>query len=232
MNLTNLCRVAVCLLFLVTLLFSPAASASEISGVVKLSGKSLEGIVVSIEGAQVDGQPQSAVYTLDHKNLDLTPHVLVVRVGSTVRFENTDGMPCRIYSISSTGIFVLRGTDGKPATVTFDRPGVVEVRCADHARIYAYIVVKENSYFALADAAGRYQISNVPSGEYTLQVWYEGTVLKRKTVRVGAKNLNVDFKAALPRRNGRHEQAIAPASLPSGDEVAAAHDFLVTTQER
>lgn len=232
MNLMNLGRVAVCFLFSVGALFSPAASAGEISGAVTLSGKTLEGIVVSIEGVQVEGQAQSAVYTLDHKNLELTPHVLVVRVGTTVRFENSDGMPCRIYSISSAGIFVLRSIDGKPATVTFDRPGVVEVRCADHARIHAYIVVKENSYFAVADPKGRYQISNVPPGEYTLQVWYEGTVLKRKPIRVGGKNLTINLKAALPQHIRRDEHAVAPASLPSSDEVAAANDILARTQER
>lgn len=215
------------------LLALPSPSgATDIGGRVTLSGQAASDVVVSIEGVKVTEQPDATVYVIDHRGLDFTPHVLVVRVGTTVRFENSDGMPCRIYSISSAGIFVLRRTDGKPATVTFDRPGVVEVRCADHARIHAYVVVKENSYFAVAEPKGRYQISNVPPGEYTLQVWYEGTVLKRKTIRVGAKNLTIDFKAALPQRIGRHEQAIAPASLPSGDEVAAAQDFLAKTQER
>lgn len=209
-----------------------AVHATAINGKVTLSGQEASDVVVSIEGAKTAGQPDPTVYVIDHRGLDLTPHVLVVRVGTTVRFENSDGMPCRIYSISSAGIFVLRRTDGKPATVTFDRPGVVEVRCADHARIHAYVVVKENPYFAVADLKGRYQISNVPPGQYTLQVWYEGNVLKRKTIRVGAKNLTVNFKAAVPQRIGRPEQIDAPVALLPDDETATAKDVLAKTQER
>lgn len=228
----SLCRSATGLLFLAALLFSSAASAGEINGIVKLSGNSVEGIVVSIEGAQVEGRVQNTIYTLDHKNLDFIPHVLVVRAGTTVRFENSDGMPCRIYSISSAGIFVLRSIEGEPATVTFDRPGVVEVRCADHPRIHAFIVVRENSYFAETDPKGRYQISNVPPGKYTLQVWYEGIVLKKKAIRVGAKNLTVDFKTALPQPFELRKQSIVPASLLSIKEAEAGQEFLTRNQER
>lgn len=197
------------------LLASSATSAAEVAGKVVLSGKPAGEVVVSIEGLKVEGAPEPVVYVIDHRNLDFVPHVLVVRAGSAVQFKNSDGMPCRIYSISPAGVFVLGLQDGKPMTVTFDRPGVIEVRCADHGRIYAYVVIKENSLFALSDHKGRYEISNVPPGRYALQIWSEGAVVESKTITVGAKNLTVDFRASRPQPKTREEKVLDPVAFGS-----------------
>lgn len=201
------------------LAFSALARAAEVTGKVVLSGTPTAGVVVSIEGLKAEGAPEPIVYGIDHRNLNFVPHVLVVRVGSTVQFKNSDGMPCRIYSISPAGIFVLGQQDGKPMSITFDRPGVVEVRCADHGRIYAYVVIKENSFFALTDGKGLYEISNVPPGRYTLQVWYEGAVVKSRTITVGTKRLHVDFRASRPRVRAQDGKVVDPTIF---DSVAAA----------
>ncbi len=197
------------------LAFSGPARAAEVTGKVVLSGAPTAEVVVSIEGLKLEGATDQIVYVIDHRNLNFVPHVLVVRAGSTVQFKNSDGMPCRIYSISPAGIFVLGPQDGKPMTITFDRPGVIEVRCADHGQIYAYVVIKENPLFALTDGKGRYEISNVPPGRYTLQVWYEGAVVKSKTITVGAKNLTVDFRASRPPTKAREKQASDQAAFDS-----------------
>lgn len=212
-NPRNLRWAAISSLFLAVLLSSPAASAGEVSGVVTLSGKAVEGIVVSIEGVQVEGQTQSAVYTLDHKNLDFTPHLIVVRAGATIEFKNSDGMPCRIYSVSPAGIFVLSRQDTKAMKISFDKPGVIEIHCADHPRIRAFLVVKENPYFAVTDAQGRYRIPNLPQGRYKLQVWHEGVTLKNKTIQVRIEKTTVNIRASRPRDNSLAQAPLDPARL-------------------
>lgn len=182
---------------------SISASAAEINGKVALSGKAAANVVISIEGFKQDAQSDGTVYAIDHRNLSFVPHVLVVRAGSSVRFENSDGMPCRIYSISSAGNFVLGRRDGNPMTITFDHTGVIEVRCAEHARIHAYVVVKENPFFALTDAKGEYEISSLPPGRYTLQAWYEGKVIESKTIEVGTAKQTINFKASRPQPDPR-----------------------------
>lgn len=206
---------AVIVVFAAMAVSSPAALATELTGKVVLSGEAAADVVISIESLTVDGEHDGTVFVLDHRGLNFVPHVLVVRTGTAVRFENSDGMPCRIYSISPAGVFVLRRHDGKPMTVTFDRPGIVEVRCADHGQIHAYIVVKENPYFALTDPTGRYKISKVPPGRYTLQAWYEGMVVKKKTIRVGANNLTIDWKVSRPQR--KPQRAQVPDSVSRAD---------------
>lgn len=185
--------------------------ASDISGKVVLSGKPAAEAVVSIEGLTVTKpQDTTTIYVVDHRNLDFIPHVLVIRRGSKVRFENSDRMPCHIYSISPAGTFALRAHDGELATMTFDQPGVIVVRCADHARIYAYIIVRENPFYAITDRRGRYKLSGFPPGHYTLQAWYEGNVIGARDVQITGKQLKADFRAERPQP--RVENAV-PASV-------------------
>ncbi len=189
--------------------------AAEIAGEVLLSGEPVTDVVISIEGLRLEGLPDGKVYVLDHRDLNFVPHVLVVRAGSTVQFQNSDGMPCLIYSISPAGHFVLRRQDGKPLTVTFDEPGLIEIRCSEHRQIYAYVVIKHNPYFALTGPKGQYKISNVPSGRYTLQAWYEGQVVEGKQIEVGTEKLTIDFQATRPQPKVQTGQA------PDGNSLTA-----------
>ena len=207
------------IVFVILCVLPSASLAAEIVGKVTLSGKPAADLVISIEGLKLEGPPDAAIQVIDHRNLNFTPHVLVVRVGSTVHFQNSDGMPCRIYSISPTGMFVLGRHEDRPMTVTFDQPGVVEVRCADHHQIYAYIIVKENPYFAITDAKGRYRISGVSPGHHTIQAWYEGSVVKTQKIEVGQKKLTVDFRASLPQTRTPEEQPLAGS--PADDATGA-----------
>lgn len=173
------------------------SSAAEIVGRVVLSGVPAADVVVSIEGVRRDGV-DARTYVLDHRGLAFTPHVIVVRTGTTVRFDNTDGMPCHVYSISPAGTFMVRPRPRQPSTILFERPGIIEVRCAQHGDLVAYILIKENPYFAISDANGNYRIGRVPPGRYRLQATYEGQVLEERTVDVAAGGTRVDFETAWP----------------------------------
>ncbi len=169
------------------------ARGTEITGTVTRSGQSLADAVVSIENVSQPVTPDRADHVIDHRDLSFAPHVLVVRAGAVVQFKNSDGMPCRIYSSSPAGPFMLRD-HRKPARIKFDRPGVIEVRCADHDRLRGYVVVTPNAYFAVTDASGQYAIAGVPPGQYTVQLWHDGAVLERVTVDVEGGHVTVDFQ--------------------------------------
>lgn len=203
-----------CLALAALLGLSAGAPAAEIVGKVVLSGEAAADVVISIEGLKLDGPLNGKVYGIDHRNLNFIPHVLVVRAGSTVQFKNSDGMPCHIYSISPAGLFVLRRQDNKPMTITFDRPGIIEIRCADHRQIYAYVITKENPYFAVTDPQGRFKITKVPPGRYTLQAWYEGKVIDRIAVEVRTAKLKINLQASRPLPKARDEQPAGDRPLP------------------
>ncbi len=186
-------------MFAFLILIGLTAHAAEITGKVVLSGEPAVNAVISVEGLDTGGSPDSAAYVVDHRDLDFVPHVVAARPGATLILKNSDGMPCRLYSVSPSGAFVMRRQEGKPMTIPLNRPGVIQLRCADHERIHAYVVIKENPYFAITDSKGEYKISGVPAGRHTLQLWYEGRVIKTKTVKVGDGELTVDFQASQPK---------------------------------
>lgn len=102
------------------------------------------------------------------------PHVVVVPVGSTVRFPNHDPFNHNVFSVSDPNSFDL-GLYGRGDAKghTFDHAGLVRVYCNVHPRMVAYVLVMENRYYAQPGNDGTFRIDNVPAGRYRLHVWHE-----------------------------------------------------------
>ena len=52
--------------------------------------------------------------------------------------------------------------------------GLVNVQCDIHGWMKAYIHVFDNPYFAVTGADGKFQMKNVPAGDYRILIWQEG----------------------------------------------------------
>jgi plastocyanin len=143
--------------------------------------------VVYLESAPsaafADVDPQHAV--MDQRDETFIPHVLAVTVGTTVDFPNSDKTYHNVFSISRTKPFDLgHYAAGKFKSVRFDRPGIVRVFCEIHSHMSAFILVFSHRYFAVTAADGRYQITRVPPGRYTLSAWNEGSVRESRQIAV------------------------------------------------
>jgi hypothetical protein len=115
------------------------------------------------------------------------PHVLPIVAGATVDFPNEDPVYHNVFSLSSARSFDLgRYPRGHSKQVTFQRPGVVQVFCHIHADMSGYILVLKNPFFAVPDSTGRFELRDVPPGEYRLVAWHERTRPIARPVRVEA----------------------------------------------
>jgi plastocyanin len=102
------------------------------------------------------------------------PHVVVVPLGSTVRFPNHDPFNHNVFSVSEPNSFDLGLYGrGEAKSYTFAHPGLVRVYCNVHPRMVAYVLVMENRYYAQPGNDGSFAIDNVPAGRYRLHVWHE-----------------------------------------------------------
>jgi hypothetical protein len=70
----------------------------------------------------------------------------------------------------------------------------MDVRCDAHPFMQARVSVFEHPYFSVTDPIGRFELTQVPPGTYTLRAWHEklGTKEKKITVPPG-RAVTVDF---------------------------------------
>jgi plastocyanin len=187
-----------------TVFAGEAAKTGIVKGTITISGRPATDVVVSVEGVpqeqsktQLSGGKPKAV--MEQKDLKFIPRVLAVLVQTTVDFPNQDKTFHNVYSNSEAKKFDLGlYPSGKSRSVTFDKAGVVKILCNAHPNMEAYIVVKNHSYFAVADARGNYSLNGIPLGKYRVEVWHPelGTgVTPVEIVREGeVLAINVDLK--------------------------------------
>jgi plastocyanin len=111
---------------------------------------------------------------LVQRNKSFEPHVLVVPVGSVVEFPNRDPFFHNVFSLFEGKRFDLGLYEaGSTRNVTFDKPGVSYIFCNIHSEMSAVVIAVSTPYYGISDARGRVSIPRVPSGRYSLRVWYE-----------------------------------------------------------
>ena len=119
-------------------------------------------------------KPQApATFIVDQVNQTFTPDLIVIPVGSTVTFPNSDRVSHQVYSFSPAKRFQLplyRGTPYPP--VTFTKTGIVTLGCNIHDDMIAYIVVTDANWFGRTTQDGTWTASNLPTGEFRVEVWH------------------------------------------------------------
>jgi len=177
----------IALLLAVLTAVSLTAGAATLGGKVSgVSGKS----VVYVEAIPGKTFPAPAHHpVMDQKGLLFQPHVMVVQQGTTVDFLNSDNVQHNVFwpAVSGdkkAGHNLGTWPKGDKRSYKFDKPGVVSLLCNVHPEMSGYIVVSPTPYFAETDAAGNYQIKDVPDGSYTVTAWHEGAKAKSQPVTV------------------------------------------------
>ena len=132
---------------------------------------------------------------ITQKGAVFSPRILPGAAGTTVEWPNDDDIFHNVFSISEAKEFDL-GLYKHPErrSVTFDRPGRVDILCSIHTQMSAVVLVLENPFFAKSDEQGRYAITGLPAGEYTVRAWHERLPGVRRKVTVPASGaIQLDF---------------------------------------
>jgi plastocyanin len=115
-----------------------------------------------------------ATVQMDQRHCVFTPRVVVVPVGGTVEFLNSDRLLHNLHSRSEANAsFNRTQPKGRAIPVTFKAPETLRLSCDLHSWMRAWVVVAAHPYYAVTDAEGRFALPAVPPGRYTLAVWQE-----------------------------------------------------------
>ena len=152
--------------------------------------------VVYLEGAgsKSNALPKKQVL---QKDLMFSPGLLPVQVGTTVEFPNLDDTYHNIFSYSPAKRFDLgryRPDERPIPSQTFDKAGLVTLRCDIHEHMRGLILVVDTPHFVTTDAEGRYKLSGLPPGRYTLKAWIDSKTTHERAVEVkSGSTVRADF---------------------------------------
>src|SRR6516165_4004044 len=182
------------------LLMAGAIVAGDIKGKVSVQGlKSPENIAVYVDAiADKKFDAPTAKPVVDQSKMTFVPHVIVVQVGTTVEFLNSDPVGHNVYWPSISGNKKLAhnmGTwpKGEKKSFQFNDLGVAALLCNVHPEMSGYVVVVPTPYSGVANKDGDFEIKDVPAGKYTLKTWSEEGKPTTQEVEVGGGNATVEL---------------------------------------
>jgi len=189
-----ICLSLSCLLALPLSALAAKDATGSIAGKISVSGvRNSENVLVYIEKVPGDWPPPKKPGKMDQAKLVFIPMVLPVVKGTTVEFLNNDPILHNVFWLKNkSGAYKARnlGTWGKGGmkSFKFNEIGEVVLLCNVHPEMEGHIVVLQNPFFAVVGKDGKYEIKNVPAGEYSVKTWYTNPKrLRSKSAKVTVK---------------------------------------------
>ena len=152
---------------------TPKSTASTVTGAAPRAFGGFPSVVILVPEEPIEVPiPPPAV--MDQYNTEFHPRLLLVRVGQTVRFQNSEDTLHNVHVIDiethDTAFNVATPVVGAYEYV-FDNASEYDVSCGIHPSMAAFIVVTDSPFAVVAENDGAFSLTEVPAGNYTARVW-------------------------------------------------------------
>jgi plastocyanin len=164
---------------------SSAVSAEQTKvRVLDSEGSPVSGVAVYVRPIDTEMRSPPAEYAvMDQVDGRFEPHMLIVQVGTEVRFPNSDVVAHHVYSFSNPNDFILPLYKGDAhAPVTFEESGVVTLGCNIHDQMLGYILIVESDVFTMTDENGVAMLSIEKGSAAAIDIWSPRINAKRETL--------------------------------------------------
>lgn len=168
------------------------------------SGGGMSGLpdtLVWLEGVSAGMAAYPTAVSLSNGGCSLWPHVSIAGIGTTLTIENYLYTPevLRVTLLDQGQQTVLDHVSldemstvtymATTHTLTLDQPGLVRIQSMLRPWEIAFVLVCEHGYCGTTDWEGKYYLSGVPDGTYTLHAWHHlvGETTTPMTVHVGVE---------------------------------------------
>lgn len=140
-------------------------------------GQTMGNIFVQVTNPPAgDYSAPSEPVVIDQHGCMYIPHVAGVMAGQPLMFKNSDGLLHNVHGLPEANRefnFAMPASVTENST-TLTRPEpLFTVKCDVHPWMNSYVAVMSHPYFAVTDKDGKFEITGLPAGTYTIEAWHE-----------------------------------------------------------
>jgi hypothetical protein len=118
---------------------------------------------------------------LDQKHCRYEPHILLVPQGGELQMKSSDATLHTVHMEGAASYNLPFPFVNRITARNMNTAGVATVRCnGGHVWMNAEIVVAPHPYYVVTDESGKFELTDVPPGEYEIAAWHEGWGLVRR----------------------------------------------------
>jgi len=126
---------------------------------------------------------------VDQKGCLFGPHIQGVMVNQPIKITNNDPFAHNVHSFANfNSTFNFSQNQGAEDIKTFTKTEMmVKIKCDVHGWMETYICVLDHPYFVVTGDDGKFELQNLPPGDYTIECRHEVFGTKKVQVKVGDK---------------------------------------------
>lgn len=142
----------------------------------------------------------SELVVLDQKGCWYTPRVLGIQTRQILEVVNSDPVTHNIHPMAEENRAWNQSQDAGAAPLRryfIHSEIMIPVKCNVHAWMRAWIGVLDHPYFSVTGQDGRFEIRNLPPGDYTIEAWQEKLGTQEQKISLpasGKQSLVFTFK--------------------------------------
>lgn len=112
---------------------------------------------------------------LDQKHCRYEPHILLVPAKGSLQMKSSDATLHTIHMDGAATYNLPFPFPDQTVSRDMNTPGLVNLKCnGGHTWMNAEMFVAPHPYYAVTDESGKFELTNVPAGQYVLVAWHEG----------------------------------------------------------
>jgi hypothetical protein len=159
-------------------------------------GNSLQYVVVYVSAGDPGGAPATETVRYDQKGCQYLPHVAVLEANQPLEIYNDDQTSHNIHPLATTNAEWNKSQPpgAPPIHTSYAKPEFIPVKCNVHPWMHGYFAVLATARHAVSGSDGKFNLTGLPPGKYTLTAWHEkfGTQTQDVTI-TGSETATANF---------------------------------------
>ena len=118
---------------------------------------------------------------LNQRQCRYEPHILLVGKDSDLHMKSSDPVLHTIHMDGAATYNLPFPFTNQAISRSMSTSGLVNVRCnGGHVWMNAEVIVAPHPYYAVTDESGKFELTEVPPGDYEIVAWHEGWTMIRE----------------------------------------------------